>query len=183
MPVVRSFYQDPFSPVLFSSPALLVTDEQKMYIKKVLDKSSSDSRFSDKAYVAISLILTGGSAKVQTVTSLTPNSAEVGDPDFLLHVHGTNFTSLSKIVFNGSEEPTTFVSATELTTTVNMAKVSGPSVVPVAVLSEQGVLSASTNFTFTDGTVLMSAESAQQKTLAGHKIAEVKKDIEVKDKK
>jgi hypothetical protein len=168
MPVVRAFYQDPFSPVLFNSPALLVTDEQRDYIKKVLAKSSSDSRFADKAYVAISLILTGGITKVPTVTSLTPASAEIGDPNPTLHVHGTNFTSTSKIIFNGGEEVTTYVSATELTTIVNMATVSGPAVVPVMV-SNDGVLSSPMNFTFTDGTP-SSLSVNQQKTLAGHKV-------------
>ena len=95
MPVlVRALYQDPFSTVLLSSPALMVTDEQKGCVKKVLDKACSDSRFSDKAYIAITKILTGRSVKVPTVATLTPNSAEVGDPSFTLHVHGTNFTSL-----------------------------------------------------------------------------------------
>ena len=163
MPVlVRALYQDPFSPVLLSSPALMVTDEQKGYVKKVLDKACSDSRFSDKAYIAITKILTGGSVKVPTVATLTPNSAEVGDPSFTLHVHGTNFTSLSKIVFNGGEEPTTFVSATELTTIVNMTTVSGPSVASVGVLSEDGVLSNQMNFTFTDGTALLLVSSAKK---------------------
>lgn len=160
MPVlVKALYQDPLSPVLFNSPALLVTEEQKMYIREVLSIGASDEQFADKMYRAITKILTGGSVKVQTVTSLTPNSAELGDTSFLLHVHGTNFTSLSKIVFNGGEEPTTFVSAGELTTIVDMSTVGAPITVPVAVMSEDGVISAPMNFTFTDGTpAVMSAQ-------------------------
>jgi hypothetical protein len=152
MPVVKAFYQDPFKPVLFSSPPLDVTNEQRDYLRRVLDKACSDSRFAEKAYIAIGLILTGGITKVPTVASLTPNSAEVGDPNPTLHVHGTNFTAGSKIIFNGGEEVTTFVSATELTTVVNMSTVSGAAVVPVAVMSEDGVLSNPMNFAFTDGT-------------------------------
>lgn len=166
MPVlVKALYQDPFSPVLFSSPALPVTDEQKRWVREILETGASDSRFADKMYAAISLVLTGGSVKVQTVTSLTPSSAEIGDPNFTIHVHGTNFTSLSKIIFNGFEEPTTFVSATELTTGVNMSVWAAPAVLPVGVLSEQGVLSNTMNFTFTDGTpsTLSAQKSTEQK--------------------
>ena len=146
-------YQDPFNPKLFSSPALAVTDEQKRYCKAVLDVACSDSKFSDKAYVALVLILTGGSVRVPLITSLTPSSAEIGDPNFTLHVHGTGFDSLSKIYFNGGEEPTTFVSATELTTGVDMSTVSGPISVPVQVLRGDGVPSNESMFTFTDGSV------------------------------
>jgi hypothetical protein len=148
MPGVKALFQDPFSPVLLSSAALELSDEQKQYIRKVLDKACSDSRFAEKAYIAILFILSGGSVTVPVVTSLTPGSATVGDPDFTLHVMGTGFSVLSKIIFNGSEEPTTFVSDTELTTGVDMSTVSGPSIVPVAVLSGEGVLSNAENFVF-----------------------------------
>jgi IPT/TIG domain len=140
---------DPFSAVLLNSPALIVTEEQSLLIRKVLDTSSSDTRFADKAYVSIWKILTGGSVVPPKITSLTPNSATVGDPSFLLHVIGTGFTSGSTVVFNGGEEPTTYASATELTTQVDMSTVSGASVVPVYV-SSNGVLSDPVMFTFND---------------------------------
>jgi hypothetical protein len=62
-----------------------------------------------------------------SVTELEPESAEVGDESFTLTVRGTGFGPDSKIVFNGYEEPTTFVSPQELTTGVNMAVWTGPS--------------------------------------------------------
>lgn len=146
MPVV--LHPDPFSAVLLSSPALPVTDEQKELIREVLNTACSDSRFAQKAYIAIYLILTGGIAKVPKVTSLSPNTVDIGSPSFDIHVHGTGFTPLSKIVFNGFEEPTTFVSPTELTTGVNMPLWLAPAVVPVAVLSEDGVMSDPLSFSF-----------------------------------
>lgn len=164
---VRPLYQDPFSPVLLSSTPLLVSVEQKMYIKKVLDRSSSDSLFSDKAYAAITKILTSDSVKVPTVSSLNPGSATVGDPDFTLHVMGTNFTPESVIVFNGGEEITVYVSATELTTGVNMATVTGAYTVPVAVLSSDGVLSEPVNFVFQDAATLA---ALKQKSLTQPKV-------------
>jgi hypothetical protein len=141
---------DPFSPVLLSSPPLNVTPEQKDYIKKVLDRACSDSRFSDKAYVAVIAILTGATVRPPTVTSLTPNSAEIGDPSFTLHVHGTNFNASTKIIFNGFEEPTTLVGPTQVTTGVNMPLWLAPVVVPVTVVNN-GVQADPMMFSFVDG--------------------------------
>jgi hypothetical protein len=161
---VTPLYQDPFSPKLLSSPALLVTMEQKEYIKKVLDRSSSDSRFSDKAYVAITAILTGGSVKVPTVSGLTPTSAVIGSPNFDLLVNGTNFDENTVIVFNGSEEVTTYVSATQVKTGVNMATATTPVTVPVLVKSSDGVLSNAMSFAFTSP-ALMSAQKLEPKVV------------------
>ena len=151
MPIVLK--PDPFNAVLLSSPPLLVTDEQKMYIRKVLDKACSDSRFAEKAYIAITGILNGTISKPPVITSLTPNSAEIGDASFTLHVHGTDLKNTDVIVFAGQEEPTTFVSATELTTGVDMSVWVGPDALPVAVLASNGVMSDAMTFTFTDGSV------------------------------
>lgn len=161
--LVKPFYQDAFSPVLLSADSLplVISDEQKKYIKAVLDRSSSDSRFSDKAYVAIILILTKGMTKVAAVTSLVPSTVELGDPSFTLHVHGTGFKSTDQIVFNGGVEPTVFVSATELTTGVDMSTAAVAVTVPVEVVSADGLISNSMSFTFTDGSVSGTAFSAK----------------------
>ena len=163
---------DPFSAQLFNSPPLVVSQEQKDYIRKILDKACSDSRFADKAYAAITFVLLGNNIRPPTVTSLTPSSAELGDPSFTLHVHGTNFDAGSVIVFNGFEEPTTLVSATEVTTGVDMSVWAAPVAVPVAVV-KNGVMSDPMNFTFTDGVAL----------LAGPKIKETEEAKKVLDKR
>lgn len=154
MPLLRA---DPFSmpAVLLSSPDApsKVSDEQKMYIREILETACSDSRFAEKAYLAISAVLLSGQTKTPVITSLTPNSAEIGDPSFTLHVHGSNFTNTSQIMFNGGEEPTTFVGPTEVTTIVNMDTVSGPVTVPVSVVTGS-VVSLPSSFTFTDGSSL-----------------------------
>lgn len=160
MPVFVVAYQDPFRPVLTSSESLKVSEEQKAYIREVLEVCSSDTAFAQKAYDSIHLILTAGSTKIPTITQLTPNSAELGDPSFTLHVHGTNFTSGSKIIFAGVEEPTTFVSATEITTGVDMSVWLGPDVLPVHVQNADGVMSTPMMFTFTDGTVMPAKKAA-----------------------
>jgi hypothetical protein len=84
-----------------------------------------------------------------TVTELDPESANIGDPSFTLHVHGTGFGPDSVIVFNGHEEPTTFVSTTELTTGVDMDVWKGPSEpLPVVVKTGLGDQSEPLEFQF-----------------------------------
>lgn len=152
MGLVRAsvLYQDPFAPVLLSSEPLAVTLEQRLYIKEILNKACSDSLFSDKAYVAIVRVLTGGSVVLPTTSSLSPNSATLGDASFTMTVNGTGFTPTSVIVFNGYEEPTTFVSPTSVTTGINMDVWLAPAAVPVGVLSDDGILSNTQTFTFND---------------------------------
>lgn len=84
-----------------------------------------------------------------TVSALDPNSAEVGSRGIIMKVTGTNFTPNSRIVFNGGEEQTTFVSATELRTLVRPWTASGPWTVPVTVRTE-GRESGPVNFSFTE---------------------------------
>ena len=141
-------YRDVLNPVLVSSPPVVLSNEQWSYIKGVLDICSSDSKFAEKAYAAIYKILTGGSITVPVVTSLVPNSAEIGDASFTLHVRGTGLKVGSIIVFAGQDEPTTHVSDTELTTGVDMSVWLGADALPVLVRSPDGVLSAPMTFTF-----------------------------------
>jgi hypothetical protein len=157
-------HKDAFSPVLLSSRSLDVSGEQTGYIKKILDVACSDSKFSEKAYAAIWLVLTKGPSVPPVVTSLVPNTAEVGDPDFTLHVHGTGFKAGDKIIFAGQPEPTTVVSATELTTGVMMSLWVGPDSIPVFVESADGIVSDPMSFTFTDGIALASLASKETKT-------------------
>jgi len=82
--------------------------------------------------------------------SLDPPSAVIGSPDFAIRVLGTGFTDKSTIIWNGSPEPTTYVSETELTTGVNMATVSGPFTIPISVRGEDGNDTNSLDFSFTE---------------------------------
>jgi len=117
MPVTRI---DAFKPVLLSSPALSVTMEQMVLIRKVLEVASSDTQFVNKAFDAIMLILTAGITKVPTVGTINPSTAVAGSGTVQLTVTGTEFTNTSEIVWVGSPVATTYVSATELKATVNV---------------------------------------------------------------
>jgi hypothetical protein len=84
------------------------------------------------------------------LSSLQPATAAIGDPDFTLHVIGTGFGPSDVIVFAGQDEPTTFVSDTELTTGVNMAFWLGADpAIPVFVRALGGIASNVLTFAFT----------------------------------
>lgn len=158
--LARVLYQDPFSPVLLESPPVNVSQEQTRYINEAIDIACSDSQFAEKLKKSISYILMGGTFKSPTITSLSPTTAAIGSASFTLHVRGTNFTPASKIIFAGNEEPTTFVSASEITTEVDMSVWLGPDMVTVEVQDANGVMSNSSNFTFTAA----GTQSTQTKT-------------------
>lgn len=88
--------------------------------------------------------------KVPHLTELDPDTAVVGGDDLVMHVRGTGFTPQSVIVFNGGDERTTYVSATELTTIVKPSTASGPWTVPVTVRNPYAPVSDPRDFTFTE---------------------------------
>jgi len=148
-------YRDPFNAVLLNSPSLQVTAEQNQYIKDVLMIGASDSKFAEKMYHALAIILTAGSVAPPVVGSLDPTTVELGQPSFTLRVIGTGFTPFSTIVFNGYDELTVFVSDTELTTGVNMPLWQAPVVVPVKVKTGS-VVSDPVDFSFTEAAAPLS---------------------------
>ena len=88
-----------------------------------------------------------GSTPAPTITALVPSDVALGSPSFTVHVMGT-FQDGDVIVWNGSDEVTTFVSATELTTGVNMDTAEAAVSVPVLVRSGSGAASNEMAFTF-----------------------------------
>jgi hypothetical protein len=86
------------------------------------------------------------------LSSLVPATAAIGDPNFTLQVVGTGFQPSDVILWNGAPEPTTFVSATELTTGVNMATAQAAITLPVSVHTILGEISNVLDFTLTTTT-------------------------------
>jgi hypothetical protein len=84
-----------------------------------------------------------------TLTSLSPNTVALGQPDFDIHVMGTGFAEGAVIVWNGGDEPTTRVSETELTTGVNMATAQNAVTLPVLVRNPDDQITEPMDFTFT----------------------------------
>ena len=90
--------------------------------------------------------------KPVTLTSLSPPTASIRGVNFTISVHGNNFDPSAVIVWGlgvgGGDEPTTFVSDTELTTGVVPSVVSSPTTIPVQV-RQNGVLSDPLDFVWT----------------------------------
>jgi hypothetical protein len=85
-----------------------------------------------------------------TVTSIDPTGAAIGDPDLTLTVTGTGFIDGAQIVFNGGAEETTFVSDTELTTTVKPSTATVAGDYPVTVMQGGFTVDPGQTFTFTE---------------------------------
>lgn len=83
------------------------------------------------------------------LTSLNPTTAMLGGPNFTLHVLGSGFSPTSVIVWNGADEPTTFISESEVTTDVDMSTATVAMDVPVAV-REDTLVSTTLTFTLID---------------------------------
>lgn len=70
---------------------------------------------------------------VPAITALAPDTANHGDPAFVLTVNGTNFSTKAAINFNGTAQTTTFVSANQLTATIMASDITAAGTVPVTV--------------------------------------------------
>jgi hypothetical protein len=84
-----------------------------------------------------------------TIHALDPASAVLGAPSFTLRVLGSGFRTGDVIVWNGSHEPTTFVSNTELTTGVNMETAQVAIAIPVSIFRAGGQSSNEVTFLLT----------------------------------
>jgi hypothetical protein len=83
-----------------------------------------------------------------TISALTPDTCALGDPDFDLVVTGTNFNEVTRIVFDGHDEPTKLLSDTECSTGVKPSIFSEAKDIGVAVRTGNQV-SDTLPFTFT----------------------------------
>jgi len=84
-----------------------------------------------------------------TISALDPDTAALGDPDIDMVVTGTGFNELSKIVFNGHDEPTKLLSDTEVSTGIKPSLFTVAEALPVAVRTGS-MVSTPLDFTFTD---------------------------------
>ena len=82
-----------------------------------------------------------------TLTSLSPTSAAAGGPAFTLTANGTNFVSNSTVLWNGAAQPTTFVSATQLTASIGADDIATPGSASVTVRNADAAVSNALTFT------------------------------------
>jgi len=85
-----------------------------------------------------------------TVTALEPATASIADDDFEGHIRGTGFTEETVIVWNGADEPTRFVDATDVWTTVVPSVVTAPTTLQVTVRNGDETVEPALDFVWTD---------------------------------
>src|SRR2546429_9393469 len=71
--------------------------------------------------------------RAPTTTGLTPASAAAGSPGFTLTVNGSGFVPASVVQWNGTDRPTTFASATQLTAALARADLAATGTMQVTV--------------------------------------------------
>jgi IPT/TIG domain len=67
------------------------------------------------------------------VLQLVPNTANSGDPQFILTVNGSNFATDAVINWNGAKQATTRMTGSQLTATIPASAIATPGTVPVSV--------------------------------------------------
>ncbi len=83
----------------------------------------------------LTFTITAAVNPVPALSALAPNSADAGAAAISLLVTGSNFTSSSQVLWNGSPRPSTFASATSLTAQITAADLASTSTATVTVSS------------------------------------------------
>ena len=86
---------------------------------------------------------------VATASSLSPSAAQAGGAGFTLTVNGSNFVTDSIVQWNGSNRPTTFASATQLTASISASDVASAGAAQVTVFNPTPGGGASSALSFT----------------------------------
>jgi sugar lactone lactonase YvrE len=90
-----------------------------------------------------------GSEIPPTIASLTPNNASVGSGDTVVTITGTGFVTGAAVTVNGTSQAATFVTATELTTTITAANLANAGTLTLTVVNLDGTASNTAAFTVT----------------------------------
>lgn len=123
-------------------------------------KMAKAAKLGQSLFRSVESVTVAAPVGLQTMTAIAPSTSVSGQPPELLRVRGTNFTETSVIEIDGNPQPTTFISDTEVSTTmppsVTVREVT--SFVPVLVNTD-GSLSNALDFIVTAPPVLTSLET------------------------
>ncbi|MGZ8858161.1 MAG: DUF7948 domain-containing protein, partial [Candidatus Aminicenantales bacterium] len=108
-----------------------------------------------------------GSIPGPPITSLLPDSADAGDPGFLLSVIGSDFVYGAVVRWDGSARPTTHVSNSELQAEIATADLAAGKTVQVTVRNPNGGVSNALTFTIDNPLPTLSALSTTHVTGGG----------------
>jgi IPT/TIG domain len=80
----------------------------------------------------------GAMTVASSISALSPGNTGAGAPSFTLTVNGNGFNANSMVFFNGVAQPTTFVSAAQITAMISAAEVAMTGTMPVYVRVSSG---------------------------------------------
>jgi hypothetical protein len=115
-----------------------------------------------------SISITGLPSPVPVLSSVNPNPVTAGSGAFPLTANGSNFVATSVVRVNGSDRPTTFVSANQLTAQLTAADTQSSGTVSITVFNPApgGGLSGAVNLTVNNPVPVLSSISPTN-TVAG----------------
>ncbi len=82
-----------------------------------------------------------------TITSLNPNALYAGSSNTVVTITGANFLNGAVVSVNGTNQAATFVSATDLTTTLTATQLSTAGTLTLTVVNPDGGTSSAATFT------------------------------------
>ncbi len=164
-------YPDPFNPAEPVNP-LVVDDAQKANIKAILNTACSDSRFAQKAYIAILKTLSGD-VFVPVLESLSPDTAASGTATNPVIFTGLNFDPGAEVMQAGVPIGTVFVDETQLEANVNLSGAQA-GVLAMSVRNSSGLTSNVVNFTVTEALNTLGVARKEDESKKEEKSLEVK---------
>ena len=156
--------------ITFKPPASLGvgTYDDSVALAVCNDSQCTSQIASSPQTVAVTYVVTGGAGGTgPSITSLSPSSATVGTPAFVLSVFGNGFGASSVVEWNGSPLSTTFVSTTELTAQVPASDVATTGTASVTVSNGASGTSDPATFFVQSGVPLMLASVSPSTVQAG----------------
>jgi hypothetical protein len=101
------------------------------------------------------------------ITSLLPDSADAGDPGFLLSVYGSDFVDGAVVRWGGSARPTEYISSSELQATIDGSDLAAGKIVQITVRNPDGGVSNALPFRIDNPLPSLTSMSTTQVTGGG----------------
>jgi len=106
-----------------------------------------NTNFTTSTSAAVTLVALGTSTSAPTITSLNPNAVYADSSNTVVTIIGTDFLNGAVVSVNGTNQAATFVSATQLTTTLTTAELSTAGTLTLTVVNPDGGASNAAVFT------------------------------------
>ena len=162
------YYEDPVDPTPTATPTATASTAKKK--KDAGSEAPTPVTPADDAGTTTTGDSGATVAPPPVLQTLTPLTLPAASKDAPLTVTGDGFANDAKIVFGGTELPTTYKSASELSTTIPAARLTAPGTVQILVLnpSLNAQRSQPINFTITQPDVQVTVTTlSPAKALAG----------------